>query len=121
MRVAVPEIADYELRRELLRAGRGVERLDELEGRLVYLPLTTTVMRRAAELWAESRNQGKPTAPDLALDGDMVLAAQALVLSEELDAGVIVATTNPVHLSRFAAARDWREITVGTSDEGDDD
>ena len=112
VRVAVPEIADYELRRELIRAGSttGVERLDTLERALVYLPLTTPVIRLASELWADVRSRGKPTAPDPALDGDVILAAQALVLQEELEEGVYVATTNPGHLSRYVAAGDWRDV-----------
>jgi len=49
LRVIVPEIADYEVRRELLRAKkeRGLARLDALASRLEYLPLTTAAMRQA--------------------------------------------------------------------------
>ena len=78
--VFIPEIADYEVRRELLRAGKtaGVMRLGELQKVFTYLPITTSVMRRAAALWAAARNQGRPTADPKALDGDVILAAQAL-------------------------------------------
>jgi predicted nucleic acid-binding protein len=57
LRVMVPEIADYEVRRELLRAGRtkGIRRLDALAEQIGYLPLNTEVIRLAAELWAEAR------------------------------------------------------------------
>lgn len=49
-RVIVPEIADYEVRRELLRANRvsGLARLNGLTSLLEYLPLTTAAMRQAA-------------------------------------------------------------------------
>jgi hypothetical protein len=52
----IPEIADYEVRRELLRARRevGIRRLDQLKEALTYLPITTAVMLRAAQLWAEA-------------------------------------------------------------------
>lgn len=51
-RVVLPEIADYELRRELLRAGKqtGLRRLDTPGQTLDYVPLTTAAMQRAAEL-----------------------------------------------------------------------
>jgi hypothetical protein len=50
----VPEIADYEVRRELLRANRvsGLARLDGLARLLEYLPLTTAAMRQAVVFWA---------------------------------------------------------------------
>ncbi len=40
-RVAIPEIADYEVRRELLRAGllRSLHRLDNLKQTLEYIPI----------------------------------------------------------------------------------
>jgi len=46
--VMVPEIADYEVRRELLRAGKrkGVARLDALKTAIGYVPLTTETMLR---------------------------------------------------------------------------
>jgi predicted nucleic acid-binding protein len=112
--VYVPEIADYELRRELLRAGKSesIRRLDDLEGRIGYLPLTTSVMRRAAELWARARQQRMQTADDKMLDADMILAAQSLLLSESGIEEVVVATKNAAHLSRFIRAYDWQEICV---------
>lgn len=112
VRVAVPEIADYEVRRELLRArkARGIARLDALEESLEYVPLTTAAMRRAAELWAEARQQGQPTADPTALDADVILAAQGLTMRTE-DEEVIVATTNVGHLSRLIPAELWQRLT----------
>jgi hypothetical protein len=56
--VIVPEIADYEVRRELLRANRqkGVRRLDDLKAAIGYAPISTRVMLKAAEFWAQARN-----------------------------------------------------------------
>lgn len=49
-RVVLPEIADYEVRRELVRGRRqqGLRRLDGLVELVEYLPLTTAAMRQAA-------------------------------------------------------------------------
>jgi hypothetical protein len=109
-RVCVPEIADYELRRELVRAGKadGVARLDSLKRSLTYIPLTTPAMLLAAEYWARTRAAGLPTAAWDALDGDVILAAQVTALAVP---DTIVATTNPDHLARFVAAADWTAIT----------
>lgn len=108
--VRVPEIADYELRRELLRANRtqGLARLDALEGALGLLLIDTTVLHKAAEFWANARNQGRQTADDKALDGDMILSAQAALVGAS--DGAVVATTNVGHLSLFCDARLWSEI-----------
>jgi predicted nucleic acid-binding protein len=110
-RVIVPEIADYEVRRELLRANRvsGLARLDGFTRLLEYLSLTTAAMRQAAVFWAQARQQGQPTAEDKALDGDVILAAQAMTLGV---ANVVIATTNVGHLSRFAPAALWPDIPV---------
>jgi predicted nucleic acid-binding protein len=107
-RVILPEIADYEVRRELLRhrSSQGLANLEWLGQQFEYLPLTTTVIRRAAELLAQARQGGYPTAPDPALDGDVILAAQAL----SLGVPVIVATVNVVHISRFVPADLWQNI-----------
>jgi predicted nucleic acid-binding protein len=109
----IPEIADYEVRRELLRANRlkGVRRLDDLKATVGYAPISTRVMLKAAEFWAQARNQGFPTADDAALDADVILAAQAAILGEAVGEVVIV-TTNVGHLARFADARKWDDITV---------
>ena len=109
-RVMLPEIADYEVRRELLRAnrGQGLARLDALADLIEYLPLTTAAMRQAAVFWAQARQQGQPTAGDQALDGDVILAAQATTLGVT---NGIIATTNVGHLSRFAPAALWQDIT----------
>ena len=111
VRVMVPEIADYEIRRELLRADKreGVARLDQLKTAIGYVPITTGAMLRAAEYWATVRKQGKPTADDKALDSDVILAAQAVILGAGGEQ-TIIATTNVGHLSLFVDAREWKTI-----------
>jgi len=113
IRIVVPEIADYEVRRELLRAGKsaGVARLDAFHAARPdrYLAVTTSVWRRAADLWAEVRRRGLPTSDTQALDADVILAAQVLELGIDR-AEIVVATTNVGHLSRLVTARLWREI-----------
>jgi predicted nucleic acid-binding protein len=110
-RFAIPEIADYEVRRELLRANllKSVRRLDHLTQTLEYIPIQTDTMLLAANLWAEVRKRGQPTADPKALDGDVILAAQAQILANET-AEVIIATTNVGHLIRFATALNWQDI-----------
>jgi predicted nucleic acid-binding protein len=109
--VMVPEIADYEVRRELIRARRpkGIIRLDLLADQIGYLPITTQVWRRAGLLWAQARNEGYQTAVDAALDGDVLLAAQAQIAAED-GYDVVVATDNPRHLGRFTVAELWEKI-----------
>lgn len=109
-RVLVPEIADYELRRELLRANKvqGVANLDRLIAQTEYLPITTAAMRQAAAFWAQARQQGQPTAGDNTIDCDMILAAQAATLGVP---DFVIATTNPKHLSRFVPADLWQNIS----------
>jgi len=107
--VLVPEITDYEVRRELIRLGKAkaISQLDALAVATEYLPLTTAAMRRAAELWAQARQTGQPTSGDKTIDADIILAAQALTLGV---ADVVVATTNVAHLGRFVSAENWQNI-----------
>ena len=110
VRVILPEIIDYEVRRDLIRR-RAVERLgllDSLGVTIEYLPITTGAIRRAAEVWAVARQTGQPTAGDDTIDADMILIGQArsLQLSDS-----IIATTNVRHLARFFPADIWSAIS----------
>lgn len=109
--VAIPEIADYELRRELLRIGKNssLATLDRMADQLLYLPITTAELHQAASLWANSRQRGQITAHDHALDGDVILAAQVLSLEKQGER-CVVATTNVRHLTWFVDARPWDTI-----------
>lgn len=101
----IPEVIDYEVRRELLRANKkvGVSNLDALKTVFRFLPITSPAMLLAADLWATSRQDGQPTGDPKKLDIDVILAAQALTLG--VPAGdLIVATSNVAHLSRFVPA-----------------
>ena len=109
----VPEIADYELRRELTRRGAraGLTRLNQLLLDSAYDPITTPIMRQAAEFWADLRRRGLPTAADVGLDADAILAAHAALIGNPGDT-VTVATSNARHLARFPGieAREWSAI-----------
>ena len=112
--IVVPAIADYEVRRELIRVGTpgSVARLDALRVSLTFLPLSDAAFHLAADLWAIVRNLGRPTAHPHALDGDAILAAQASLCGAAGDE-VLIATTNVGHLARFPGidARPWDRIT----------
>ncbi len=77
----VPGIADYELRRELIRSGKtaGLRRLDAARGGFEFDPITQDALDKAADLWATVRNAGLATAHPAALDGDAILAAQTIL------------------------------------------
>ena len=111
--IYLPEIAYYELRRKLAHLLRkqqestqSLDRLDLLCEQLAFLPFTRETIREATELWADARTKGMPTASDAALDGDVILAAQA----RSVDA--IVITTNRKHLEQFVTTKEWHEITT---------
>jgi hypothetical protein len=94
----------------LAGAIRGISRLDDLRGELgFYIPISTATMRKAAELWADARQRGSPTANENEIDADVILAAQALLFSGLSDS-LTVATYNPGHLSRYIDARHWSDI-----------
>jgi predicted nucleic acid-binding protein len=109
--ILVPEITDYEVRRELLRANKlnGLRRLDSFiaSNAVIYLPIDTAVMRQAALLWAEARQQGRPAADNKALDADMILAAQSIV---QCTGDVAIATTNVKHFPSIVRSATWQNI-----------
>jgi predicted nucleic acid-binding protein len=98
------ELADYELRRELLRidSRRSLQRLDELTRELRYLPVTTATWKAAARLWAMLRRGERVTGEGL--DGDVLLAAQAIAE----DACIVSA--NVRHFAGIVDAFDWPAI-----------
>lgn len=102
------ELADYELRRELLRirSRRGIARLDELTRELRYVPVTTATWRLAAQLWAHLRRTGKSSASDRDLDGDVIRMAQA----RAEDAAVV--TSNTRHFEALVPAMDWPLVPI---------
>jgi predicted nucleic acid-binding protein len=110
--LVIPECTDYEIRRELLRSHKiaSINELDYLKTIFTYLPLCTDAMLKAAELWAQTRQTGKPTAHDENIDIDVILAAQVLTSSYP-QGETIVATANLRHLSLFVTADLWTNIS----------
>jgi predicted nucleic acid-binding protein len=104
----IPEIADYEVRRNLLLESKfeSIALLDGLKTTLLYQPITTPIMLKAAELWADARRRGKPTADPKELDADVILAAMAI------ETKAVIATENVGHLDRYTTARHWSAIVV---------
>ena len=104
--VFLPEIADYEVRRNLIveNLTGSLANLDALPSLVTYVPLTTADMRKAAELWAKSRKTGRSVGDPKELNADVILAAQAIRL------GAIIATDNLGHLGQFTEARLWTSI-----------
>ena len=111
LNVLVPGISDYELRREMFLNGNtsGIIKLNNLKVAIGFDPITTAVMNQAAIFWSQARKMGKPTASDAALDGDMILSAQASLIAGR-GHNLTVATTNAKHLNLFCNARLWTDI-----------
>ena len=111
--VRVPAIAYYETLRELERLN-ATQQIDRLKTFCFmdpdrFIRLETVHLEHAATLWAKVRNAGIPTASPAALDGDVIIAAQALSLGIPTP-NLIVATSNPNHISRFVTADHWTNI-----------
>ncbi|NEQ73204.1 MAG: type II toxin-antitoxin system VapC family toxin [Okeania sp. SIO2C9] len=112
--VVTSQISDYEVRRELIRIkSKSLQRLDSLKDVVDFLPLTTEVMNKAAEFWAEARQNHIPTTDNQNIDADMIISAQWNILCQEAPGqGIYVATTNLKHLKIFVGenAKNWRDI-----------
>lgn len=110
--ILIPAISYYEVLRELemRRATSQIARLKTfcLDAKR-FISLTTDDLETAAQLWGQARRAGQPTADPQALDGDVILAAQAIGLGFP-PSQFIIATTNPGHLSRYAPCDLWTNI-----------
>jgi predicted nucleic acid-binding protein len=106
--IVIPAIVDYEIRRSLIlaEAWGGLKRLDSLysNGDAYPLPISDAALRKAAELWADARRRGEQTAHDHALDGDVILAAQAMEYCSDADDWQIL-TENVNHIARYVGDR----------------
>lgn len=111
--VVTSVICNYEVKRELIRRKKvqEINNLNQLKALIDFLSVDEPTLELAAELWAEARNKGLPTADDLSLDADVIICAQYKLLVEEYPGRyVVIATTNVKHLSRFTEAKEWRDI-----------
>ncbi len=111
--VVTSSLCNYEVKRELIRRNKveEINNLNQLKALIDFLPVDDPTLELAAELWAEARNQGLPTADDNRLDADVIICAQYQLLAEEYPGRyVVIATTNVKHLSRFTIAKEWQEI-----------
>jgi predicted nucleic acid-binding protein len=117
VQVVSSDLCDYEVRRGILltpfvpSSQQGIKNLNELESLVDFLSVTQEVWRKAAQLWAESRRQGQPTADSKNIDADVIIAATCQIFQAESPGqNLIVATTNVKHLSHFVMAQTWQEI-----------
>ena len=106
MRVVIPEVADYEVRRSLILSNltTSLVELDARSSVMEYRPITTPTMRRAAVMWADARRQGVPTGHHHSLDCDVIVAAEAMEI------GGVVVTENVGHMSRYVPTLEWRSL-----------
>jgi predicted nucleic acid-binding protein len=117
--VVSSDICDYEVRRGLKLAlidrpvKSGLKQLDALTNVIDFLPLTKEVLEIASDLWAQARSQGKATANDKNIDGDMIIAAHWSILNAKYPGReVVVVTTNVKHLGYFTNAYTWQDINI---------
>lgn len=113
--VRVPEIADYELRRNLILEDslESIAKLNQLLRETGgAIPTTRKVWEKAAEWWAECRKPGGKgeTCDPKRLDADVILCATVWSVTRPHKTAE-VATTNVKHISRFVTAKLWREIS----------
>ena len=111
--IVTSAICNYEVKRELIRRNNvgEINNLNQLKKLMDCLPVDEQTLDLAAEIWAEARNRGIPTADNLSLDADVIICAQYRLLTQKYQGRyVVIATTNVKHLSRFAEAQQWQDI-----------
>jgi hypothetical protein len=116
------DICDYEIRRGLFadsirsnKISNGLSFLDDLrvDGYLVFLPVTQTVLDGAAKLWARSSVASKSNKDVKNIDVDIIISAHCQLLQDEhLGQRVVIATTNIKDLSIYCEADNWQDIKL---------
>ena len=116
--VVSSEICDYEIRRGLLLSERqgarisGIPMLDSLALSIDFLPINKKILLTAAQIWAMARETGQPTADDRNIDVDLLICGTWEYLRGNYPGReIVIATTNVKHLSRFAMAMKWQDIS----------
>lgn len=110
--VVVPEVADYEVRRELIlaRLELSLARLAAVRAAARFEPITSEIMLAAARIWAEAKSHRA------AHGGEGATGWRRHPPRHRSNArkgrAVMIATTNVRYLAQFADARLWSEIRV---------
>jgi predicted nucleic acid-binding protein len=117
--VVSSKICDYEVRRGLLLAQKqglvadGLPILDDLYQLIDFLTVDDRILDLASEIWATARENGQPMAGDRNLDADTIICATWQDLAERYPGQeVVIVTTNLRHLSRFANAVVWQDLSI---------
>ncbi len=112
--VGLPDVVDYELRRELVLndAVNALQALDALRSAIEVLPVAPDVLARAASMWATLRRTGLSTADRHALDIDVIVAASTIVAAEALSLDPVVVTANAKHIGRMVRALSWDNLGI---------
>jgi hypothetical protein len=95
--------------------GFSVKRLDALysDKYVRLLSISDAALRTASRLWAEARRRGEQTAHDHAVDGDVILSAQAMEFCSSADDWQVI-TENVSHIARYVGDRaQSRRAVVG--------
>ena len=109
-RIIVPEITDYEVRRLLLKRGASAQlrRLNDIGNETYYSPLTTELMRDAAQVWADAEGSGHRFGHPKTLNADAILIAQTRAIGDRRSVTVITKNTKP--LDPFVNAVWWKKF-----------
>lgn len=113
VRIMTSDLCDYETRREfILIKSQSVEELDKLRDLIEFEKLDITVLKKAAELWAEARALGKPNKDRENIDVDVILAAHWCILMKRFPGRqVVLATKNTDDFENVTVCANWMEIT----------
>lgn len=117
----VPEIIDYELRRELILQGlkgnsdsyKSIGNLNKYRRTKRFIPLEPSVtLTDACDIWANLRNNNQGTADIKNIDVDVILVTQALSMKKDFEE-IIVITGNLSDIRRFChlgiRVWDWKQ------------